>query len=74
MFQIKPKKHDLWRRRNFRVYEYPFSKMIVQDYFEDNPGFLDAVKGAASRANKRLAPRRFSVTIVNNRVLCTRVK
>lgn len=73
MLQIKPKRHLLGRRKNFRVPRYPFSKMIVNDYFEDDSSYETTIRASATRANRNLAPRRFSVTILNNRVVCTRV-
>jgi hypothetical protein len=75
MWQIKPRKHEVDRpAKNSRVKRYPFEKMIVTDFFEVRPTFKDAAYRAALKANDRLAPRRFSVTIVNDKVVCTRVK
>jgi hypothetical protein len=74
MWQIKPRNHEIYRKHNHRVNRYPFSKMIVNDYFEDKEGFLEAIRNAALSANKRLHPREFWVKLVDGKVRCTRVK
>ena len=72
MWQIKPRKHGLGRR-NHRVARYPFSKMIINDFFEDSVEFAMAIRASATKANRRLTPRKFSVKILNDKVICIRV-
>lgn len=73
MWQMTPKKHPVGRRADFRVPRYPFRKMIVNDYFEDDASYESTIRVSATRANRVLSPKRFSVNILDNKVRCTRV-
>jgi hypothetical protein len=71
----KHRKHTYRRDRyTLKAQEYPFKKMLVTDYFEDGIEFYPSIRKAAYSASKKLAPREFDVTIVDEKVVCTRIK
>lgn len=72
MWKPKPRKHDVYRKHNHRVNRYPFANMLVNDYFEDHIGYEGTIRKAAWLAGKRFAPRKFSVKVFNNKVICMR--